>query len=167
MHKTLDKIRNILRNSDLGDSLLFLSHLLAVLRGEAQDPLLKRRFARLRTRPPEFVVHFIAKWLVLEASEFGLYTLDWDRYKRLQDLYFELNDPIVGDPTWKNAEPTGFFERILSLQLPTQRPTTTRDFGLMLVHGRGISRVFRAIGSIWAIICARDVLSGIFRESPP
>lgn len=120
--------------------MLFLSRLLAAIRGVSNDPALEQRFSRLRTRPPEFVVHFVTKWLLLEGEEPGLYDLGWDQYKRIQDLYFQLDDPIMHDPDWVESESSGFFERMFGLQLPAQERYSTRDFGLAL-------RLFRDCGT--------------------
>jgi hypothetical protein len=128
----LDEIRSVLQKADIDDSMIFLAHLLAVIRGEASDPLLEHRLSRYRSSPPEFFVRFLAKWLLIEAQEPGLYQLDWPRYKRLQDLFFQIDDPMVGDPDWVNAEPTGFFHRQFTLQLPAQERITTRHIGLAL-----------------------------------
>lgn len=132
MSRPFDEIRRLLQGVKLDDSLLFLTHLLAVIREEVSDPSLERWMSRLRNRPPEFVVHFVAKWLLREASNLGPYPLDWHRYKRIQDLYFQLDDPIVHDPAWKDADPSGFFERMLSNQFPSQGRFKTRDIGLPL-----------------------------------
>ena len=132
MNTPFDHIRSTLKKSHVDSSMIYLAHLLAVLRGEATDRILERRFSRLRTYPPEFLVSFIAKWLLLEARHPSLYDLDWDRYKRLQDLYFQIDDPIQHDPEWVNAETSGFFERIFGHQIPAQERVTTRDIGLAL-----------------------------------
>ena len=128
----LDYIRRTLQKAQIDDSMLYLAHLLSVIRGEISDPAIERRLSRLKTRPPEFLVHFIAKWLLLEAEEPSLYVIDWDRYKHLQDLYFQIDDPIVHDPAWIEAETSGFFERMYGHQIPIQERVTTRDIGLAL-----------------------------------
>ncbi len=132
MSGPFDEIRRLLQGVKLDDSLLFLAHLLAVIRNEVPDPELEGWMSRLMTRPPEFVVHFVAKWLLREASNLGPYPLDWHRYKRIQDLYFQLDDPIVHDSDWKDADPSGFFERMFGNQFLAQGRFTTRDIGLPL-----------------------------------
>ena len=132
MNGPLDDFRRILGNAGIQDSMLFLAHLLAVIRGNVEDPVLERSLSRLKNRPPEFLVHFVTKWLLIEGQNSGLYDLNWDRYKRLQDLYFQLDDPIVHDPEWVEGESSGFFERMFGHQLPAQERFTTRDFGLAL-----------------------------------
>ena len=132
MSEPFDEIRRMLQAAKLDDSLLFLSRLLAVLRKEVSDPELERWISRLKNRSPEFVIHFVAKWLLLEASNLGPYVLDWHIYKQIQDLYFKIDDPIVHDPEWKNSEPPGFFERMLGNQFPVQNRFKTRDIGLPL-----------------------------------
>ena len=78
------------------------------------------------------MVHFLAKQILLHASNLGIYPLDGPRFIRLQDLYFQLDDPIAHDPTWKDADPTGFFERLLAQQLPSQRRNVLQKYGLAL-----------------------------------
>jgi len=128
----LDEIRRLLRTLKLDDSLLFLGHLLAVSREEVLDPGLERWVSRLKSRPPDFVILFMAKLLILEANNFRSRVLDFHMYKKLQDLFFQLDDPISHDPDWVNAETTGFFERLLGNQIPLQSRFKTRDIGLPL-----------------------------------
>jgi hypothetical protein len=132
MNNPFEQFRTQLRALKLDNSLLFLNHLLAVSRGESRDPALERDLQSLGYPVPVFVVHFVAKWLLREASDLGLYTLEWKGFRRLMDLAVAIDDPIVGDPAWKNANPTGFFERLFAQQLPPQRFTPLRDYGLAL-----------------------------------
>ncbi len=74
----------------------------------------------------------MAKQLLLYGTNFGIHTLDGSTYIQLQDQYFELDDPIVHDPNWKDADPSGFFERFLTQQLPAQRRNMIQKFGLAL-----------------------------------
>lgn len=126
------EIRRLLQAAKLDDSLLFLTHLLAVTCKEVSDSKLEQWISRLKNRPPEFVILFVAKWLLLEASNFGPDVIDCHMYKRIQDLYFQLRDPIAYDPEWRDAEPSGFFERMLGNQIPVQNRFKTRDIGLTL-----------------------------------
>lgn len=127
-----DQIRLTLRKAEVEASLFFLTRLLAVNRGNEADPAIERKIGRLKNRPPEFIVHLLVKWLLLEAEGLSLYAIDWSRYKRLQDLYFEIDDPTTHDPAWKDAELSGFFERMIGHQMPAQQRVTTRDIGLAL-----------------------------------
>src|SRR4051794_15760576 len=125
----------------MDDSLLFLNHVLAVARGERRDPVLEQHVRSRKAKAPAFVVQFLAKQLLLHGSNLGLYPLDGPKYIRLQDLYFQLDDPIVHDPTWKDADPTGFFERVLAQQLPSQRRNLLQKYGLALGLFRDAGRV--------------------------
>jgi hypothetical protein len=132
MPDPMGDICRVLKRAKLDDSLLFLSHLLAVIRGNTSDPLTEARFKRLQNRPPEFIIHFLAKWLILESEEPNLYDMNWDRYRRLQNLFFQIDDPIVNDPDWAEAETSGFFERLFTQQTSVQEKLTSREFGLAL-----------------------------------
>jgi hypothetical protein len=144
-----DKLREIqeeLSKLKLDDSLLFLNHLLGVARGERQDPALERHLRSRKAQAPAFVVHFLAKQLLLHGSNLGVRPLDGPRFIRLQDLYFQLDDPILHDPGWKTADPTGFFERMLTQQLPSQRRNMLQRYGLAL-------GLFRDAGTVgWPLV---------------
>lgn len=141
MSNVLRQIQDEASLLKLDDSLLFLNRLLAVSRKQVSDPQLERCFLSQKVPFPAFPVHFIAKQLLLHASNLGPNILNPSRFKRLLDLFFELDDPIVGDPEWKHADPTGFFERLLSQQLPAQRRNMIQKFGLAL-------GLFRDVGPI-------------------
>jgi hypothetical protein len=140
----------------LDDSLLFLNHVLAVALGERKDPVLEQHVRSRKAKAPAFVVRFLAKQILLHGSNLGIYPLDGPRFIRLQDLYFQLDDPIVHDPTWKDADPTGFFERLLAQQLPAQRRNILQKYGLALA-------LFRDTGPVhWPV--AYDLKDDIERE---
>jgi hypothetical protein len=105
MASVLEEIQQVVRTLKLDDSLLFLNHLLAVARGERQDPVVDQFVRSRKAQAPAFVVHFLAKQVLLHGSNLGIYALDGARFIRLQDLYFKLDDPISHDPTWKDADP--------------------------------------------------------------
>lgn len=129
----------------LDDSLLFLNHLLAVARGQKNDPTLEGQIRTRKAGVPAILVHFLAKQLLLCASNLGPYPLNWPRYERLLDLYFQLEDPIAHDPTWPTADPTGLFERLLGQQIPAQHRNLIQKYGLGLA-------LFRDAGSVeWPI----------------
>jgi hypothetical protein len=132
MSESLRLIEDEVRLLKLDDSLLFLNHLLAVERREIRDPQLEKCLLSKAVAAQAFLIHFIAKQLLLHASNLGPYVLDADRFMRLRDLYFQLDDPIVGDPEWKHADPTGCFERILAQQIPSQRRNAIQKIGLAL-----------------------------------
>jgi hypothetical protein len=156
MLSALERIQAEIRLLKLDDSFLFLNHLLGVARGERQDPALDEYVRSRKARAPAFVVHFLAKQLLLHGSNLGIYPLDGPRFIRLQDLYFQLSDPIVHDPTWKDADPTGFFERLLAQQLPSQRRNMLQKYGLALA-------LFRDAGTVhWPVVY--DLKGEIERE---
>jgi hypothetical protein len=132
MTSTFEQFREEISSLKLDDSLLFLNHLLAVAREDSTDPPLKHNLDGLKYPLPAFIVHSIAKWILLEASNLGVYTLDWARFERLKNLWIALPDPIQNDPSWPTADPTGFFERLFAQQLPAQRQIQLRDIGLAL-----------------------------------
>src|SRR5262245_35689315 len=114
MASALERMQAEIRLLKLDDSLLFLNHVLAVAGGGRKDPVLEQHVRARKAKAPEFVVHFLAKQILLHGSNLGIYLLDGPRFIRLQDLYFQLDDPIVHHPAWKDADPTGFFERLLA-----------------------------------------------------
>lgn len=128
----LEAIQNEMASFKLDDSLLFLNHLLGVARGERTDPALEQHIRSRKAQAPAFVVHFLAKQLLIHGSNLGVRLLDGPGFIRLQDQFFQLDDPIVHDPKWKEADPTGFFERMLTQQLPAQRRNMLQGYGLAL-----------------------------------
>jgi hypothetical protein len=141
MSTTLERLRDELSVLKLDDSLLFLNRLLAAARADTPDPTLEPVLRARNARAPAFVVHFLAKHLLLNASNLGPYPLDGRRFLRLMDLYFRLDDPISSDPDWPTADPTGFFERMLAQQIPPQRRDLLQHYGL----GLGL---FRDVGVV-------------------
>src|SRR5438874_2542036 len=113
MATALERLRDEFALLKLDDSLLFLNRLLAAARGDQPDPALEPILRARKARAPAFIIHFLAKQLLLNGSHLGPYVLDGPRFLRLYDLYFQLDDLIVGDPGWPTADPTGFFERLL------------------------------------------------------
>lgn len=128
----LATLQNEVARFKLDDSLLFLNHLLAVARGERKDPALEHHIRSRKANAPAFVVHFLAKQLLLVGSNLSVRVLGGPEFIRLQDMFFGLDDPIVHDPKWKDADPTGFFERLLTQQLPSQRRNMLQSYGLAL-----------------------------------
>lgn len=132
MSSALEQIREIASRLRLDDSLLFLNHALAVSRGWSDDAELRHRLETLSAPLPAFVVHFFAKQFLLHGSELGPRQLDWATFERLYRLYFEIDDPIVGDPNWPQGDPTGFFERLFAQQMPSQHRNFLQYYGLAL-----------------------------------
>ncbi len=128
----LDKIREITRRLDRHKSLLFLNYLVSVTNGEVSDNQMRVFVGRHKTQPPLFIVHFLAKEILLQSSDLGTEELAWRRFDELYSLYFELDDPIISDPEWKHKDPTGFFERVFSQQFPAQQRNWMQKLGLAL-----------------------------------
>jgi hypothetical protein len=156
MASTLEQIQQVIGTLKLDDSLLFLNHLLAVARGERKDSAVEQHIRSRKAQAPAFVVQFLAKQLLLQGSNLGIHPLDGPRFIRLQDLYFQLDDPISSDPTWKDADPTGFFERLLGQQLPSQRRNILQKYGLALA-------LFRDAGPVHCPV-AYDLKDDMERE---
>lgn len=133
MSTSISDITSIVSQLKLDDSLLFLNHVLNVSRGWTSDSELENRFEN-QNRPPVLphVVHFIAKHLLLSASDLGTKTLSWDELEQLTAMYIDLEDPISGDPNWKTANPDQFFARALAQQLPAQERNLMQKYGLAL-----------------------------------
>ena len=127
---SLTKIRSLLSNIQLEDALLFLNHLLGVVRKDRNDEELSRLISQAQIPPQPFIIHFIAKQLLLNASNFGIKKFDWATYQQMVNLYFELGDPIVEDPNWLQTDPTGFLERFLGAQMPSQRQNMMQEMGI-------------------------------------
>jgi hypothetical protein len=132
MATTPKTIQDLIRPLKLDDSLLFISLLLAVSRQEASEPRLAQLLSQSPAAAPRFVCQFIAKQILLHSSQLGPYVLDWPRFRQLVDAYFDIDDPISSDPSWKDADPTGFFERFLGLQLASQQHRPLQEIGLAL-----------------------------------
>lgn len=139
-HSIDDKFQMIetaVRTLKLDDSLLFLNHLLGVSRGFTTDPALQELMKKTKeekNRPLVLphVVHFIARQLLLHASNLGLSTLTLEQFNLLTSICIDLDDPIQHDPNWKNSDPSGYFERLLSHQLVPQMQNTVQKYGLAL-----------------------------------
>jgi hypothetical protein len=132
MSTVLEKIHDELGHLKLDDSLLALNHFLSVSRRFANDSQLEAQIGKREIGLPPYIVHFLAKQLLLHASNVGRQSLDWPTSNRLIELCTSLDDPIQHDPNWKHADPTGFFERALSQQLPAQAMRPIQSYGLAL-----------------------------------
>ena len=142
MSTTLSDITNQVRSFKLDDSLLALNHFLNVSRGYSSDPFLEPKLVNEK-RPAVLphVAHFIAKHLLLNASNLGTQTLDWDYFQRLTAMHINLEDPISSDPNWKTGNPDHFFARALAQQLPAQARNHLQKYGLAL-------GLFRDVGTV-------------------
>ena len=141
MNRNLQIIQNELSSMKLDDSLLFLNHVLGVSREFTTDSVLGPVIAESSPPVLPHVVHFLAKQLILNGSNLGTRTLGWNSYCYLSGLCIELDDPIVHDPTWKDADPSGFFERLMAQQISPQRRNFIQKYGLAL-------GLFRDVGTI-------------------
>lgn len=139
-----DKLREIqdeLASLKLDDSLLFLNHLLGVARGFTTDPVLGPVINKAYPPVLPHVIHFLAKQLLLHASNLGVGTMNWGRFRCLSGMCVNLDDPIQHDPNWKHADPSGFFERMLAQQITPQRRNLIQKYGLAL-------GLFRDVGPV-------------------
>lgn len=141
MEKTLQGLQDELSSFKLDDSLLFLNHLLGVSRGFTTDPVLGPVIDKAHPPVLPHLIHFLAKHLLLHASNLGVRTMNWDDFCRLRAMCVDLDDPIQHDPNWKHADPSGFFERILTQQIAPQRRNLIQKYGLAL-------GLFRDVGPV-------------------
>ena len=139
MADALAAIRETVRPLRLDSSLLALNHILSVTRGLSKDANFEPWIGTLAFRPPAFLIHFLAKQLILHASNCGHRELDRTTFTRLVDLWLSIEDPIQHDPSWKHRDPTGFFERKLSQQI--FRLNQLQAYGLAL-------GLFRDVGTV-------------------
>lgn len=137
----LQQIRAETSRLKLDDSLLFLNHVLGVRRGFTSDPELEPLIRDAHPPVLPHIVHFLTKQLLLNASDLGTTTLGWYQFQHLMGLCIDLDDPIQHDPTWKHADPSGFFERLLSQQINPQNRNILQKYGLAL-------GLFRDVGTI-------------------
>jgi hypothetical protein len=132
MQPTITTLENAVRQLNQDESLLFLNHLLAVSRGHISDSQLQSQLAAIKDRPLVYVVHFLAKQLLMYSSIVGPRILDWPTFVDLMDMHHHLQDPIEVDPNWKHTDPTGFFERKAAQQLASQDRKMIQKYGLAL-----------------------------------
>lgn len=108
--------------------LLYLNYLLSIRRDTSFDPALVGE--RDAVFVPPHVVRFLAKLFICYGKDTDGYLPTWDWYRELRDIVIELDDPIVDDPTWKHADPTGFLVRIHNQQMPSQDTRRIQRLGL-------------------------------------
>jgi hypothetical protein len=118
---TLQDIQDFVGSFHLDESLQFFSHLLAVSRGEKEDMQLSNIIYTRNAGCPAFAVHFLVKQLLLNSSNMLPRHLTGEDYCHLQDMLFQLRDPIQDDTEWENANPTGALSRMFAQQFPAQR----------------------------------------------
>ena len=132
MSSPLNEVTKILSHFKLDDSLLFLNHVLGVSRGYSHDSELKRKIKEADQPVLPYVIHLLAKHLVLNASNRGRRTLDWDDLQQLTLIYIHHEDPISNNPNWETGNPDHFFTRVLAQQLPAQERNHIQKYGLAL-----------------------------------
>ena len=146
METVLERLQHEISLLQLDQSLLALNRLLAASRDENSDPHLEPLLRARKSRAPAFVIHFLAKQLLLHSSNLGIHQFDGRRFHQLMDLYCQLNDPICTDPAWPTADPSGFFERMLAQQLPSQGGINLQPYGLALGMFRDVGCVSTSQG---------------------
>ena len=81
MHPSkLKNIEHYLSQFKLDDSLLFLNHLLGVTRGFSSDNALLGEIAKSSLPVLPHKAHFIAKLLLLNASDLGRTPMEWEQF---------------------------------------------------------------------------------------
>lgn len=142
MHSSkLKNIENYLSQFKLDDSLLFLNHLLGVSRGFSSDDALLGQIKKSSLPVLPHNAHFIAKLLLLNASNLGRTPMGWEQFLYAQRLCVDLDDPITEDPNWSSCDPSGFFERLLAQQVGPQNRMLPQKYGLAL-------GLFRDVGTV-------------------
>lgn len=142
MHSSkLKNIENYLTQFKLDDSLLFLNHLLGVSRGFSSDAALLCKIKKSSLPVLPHNAHFIAKLLLLNASNLGRTPIGWEQFLYAQRLCVDLDDPITEDPNWSSCDPSGFFERLLAQQVGPQNRMLPQKYGLVL-------GLFRDVGTV-------------------
>ena len=87
MHPSkLKNIEHYLSQFKLDDSLLFLNHLLGVTRGFSSDNALLGEIAKSSLPVLPHKAHFIAKLLLLNASDLGRTPMEWEQFLSAQRL---------------------------------------------------------------------------------
>jgi len=137
----LRDIQEYLSTFKLDQSLLFLNHMLGVSRGFTADPLLGPVIEEAHPPVLPHVIHFLAKQLLLHASNLGVHRMNWEAFRRLSGMCIDLGDPIQLDPEWQHADPSGFIERMLAQQVAPRRGNPIQKYGLAL-------GLFRDVGSV-------------------
>lgn len=137
----LRKIQDELISLKLDDSLLFLNHLLGVSRGFTTDTVLGSFIDEADPPILPHIIHFLAKQLLINASNLGVRTMNWEEFRRLSETCIELDDPIQHDPNWKQADPSGFLERMMAQQITPQRRNLIQKYGLALGLFRDVGHV--------------------------
>jgi hypothetical protein len=127
----IQEIQDRLAQHKLDHALLFLNYALASSRESATGTDWKPNPESAPTVWPH-VVHWIAKQLLMHASELGRRMMDWTEFQHLSNLVVNLDDPITKHPNWKQANPDEFFARTLSLQLAGQERNVLQKYGIAI-----------------------------------
>jgi hypothetical protein len=129
-----DKLVEHLRGLKLDDGLIYLNFILQA----SQDPDLEQSIYEFSQEYPDaitdFKIEFLAKWLIVKSSFTSADILspsdiNWEIYLKLSELYNEIDDPIVGDPSFPNRNPVDVFIRMSYQQLPGQQRIPLESFG--------------------------------------
>ncbi len=133
--ETQDEILQAVSSLHFEDSLLYLNHVLGVSRGMPGGKIL-RSLIRLSVSPRmAHIAHSVARYLIVSSVDTGGKSMGWYDYQRISRLITSLDDAITHDKEWCRKNPTGFLERLMSLQLDPQ-----------LRHGSLVQRVGLALG---------------------
>lgn len=115
-------LTRLLRQLRIGDSLLFLNKMLAVARGELDDPPTRQAIDRSCPKGvPAFVVHLITKYLLQYGRMNTPVALDWTQFPRVLDCAFQL---AIADPISDSGDDAvrGYFVRMMAQQMHRHKP---------------------------------------------
>jgi hypothetical protein len=125
------EIQDQLANYKLDHALLFLNYALGVSR-ESDSPGSSKSDRQSKPSVWPHIVHWLAKQLLMHASELGTTMMDWAEYQRLTNLFINLDDPITNNPDWRHANPDEFFARTLSQQIAAQERNLLQKYGIAI-----------------------------------
>jgi len=124
-----DLIRAV-RQLRIADSLLFLNKVLAVSRGEVDDPETRALLARQQpNETPAFVIHIIVRYLLQHGRMNTISVLDASNFLQVRRCAFRL---AIADPLADSSDASvhGYLVRMMSQQM--QRQIIAQSYGLAI-----------------------------------
>jgi hypothetical protein len=117
------------RQLRVADSLLFLNKVLAVSRGELDDPETQSLIARQRNETPAFVIHIIVKYLMQHGRMNTPVALDAPNFPNVLHCAFQL---AIADPLSDSSDSSvhGYLVRMMSQQMGRQ--IIAQSYGLAI-----------------------------------
>lgn len=138
MSDQLATLRTKIARLKLNESLLYLNHVLATIRAETDDVALRRCLIESKLVFPH-LVHFLAKEIIVGASNFGLEPLAWDSYEELCRIVIDLGDPLQG--VGADVDMASVLIRLSHQQFPAQQLLQLQQLGLSLGLYRDVGRI--------------------------